>query len=672
MDFEQTLDGLREELFSIVRPDKRDDISWSWLATAACRIIGEHSTGVSRTILLTELERQWHALSSSDVQHTEVQRTVGPFYHRAGNPPSTTVFGLKVDNMRTITGTQIWLWTVSGAPSPSSGNATAGGAGGVRKRNTTDMQIDFFVHQRYYAVVCGAEFEGFFSETRTLLATSLWMSDRGGARDGQPLHTLLPTTTLAFVLRIKDDPGISDAMRRHTDEALLQDVFGVAFNGRRFVHCGAPVFNADQVWCKITTIHPAAQTTRDDRSGMCQELECVYEQHGLSAPVVATIAFWDSDTAAVRLFKTDDYIGLLCPSVRKRNDDGVPISLDYGPQTIAFVMGHVQQQPSTCLTQTDIVRNDLGYFDYGRYAHRLRIGQLRGDMSNVTLLANVLLVSENTPAADPDCEGAAIDRCAVRIVDGTDTCDVTLWGSDLGRQAARIRPGQLVLLQKLETESGPRGLLVSGGAAINTAMVNVSTMPGVLASSALRRYTFLAQLPAQGCRYIKACVTKVQPAAANTNTNTNTNVNDGLCDPRDRTGATTLQHSACGRAVVVLGETALANRLDGPVDTYLFACPGCGRAQLPAAEVESAFSVCSDLDDGTAMRCALVDANAALIIMRITPAQFLELPSRREQLSALAGPLGKEIVASVSLLDKNILRIDAACPAEDVGMPSIG
>ncbi|KAJ2866260.1 hypothetical protein FB639_005036, partial [Coemansia asiatica] len=71
MDFEQTLDGLREELFSIVRPDKRDDISWSWLATAACRIIGEHSTGVSRTILLTELERQWHALSSSDVQHTE-------------------------------------------------------------------------------------------------------------------------------------------------------------------------------------------------------------------------------------------------------------------------------------------------------------------------------------------------------------------------------------------------------------------------------------------------------------------------------------------------------------------------------------------------------------------------------------------------------------------------
>ncbi|KAJ1827685.1 hypothetical protein LPJ56_001533 [Coemansia sp. RSA 2599] len=665
MDFEQTLGSLREDLYSIVRPGRRDDISWNWLATAACRVIGEHSTGVSRAILLTELESQWHALSSSEVLQTEVQRTVGPFFNRTGKPPSTTVFGLKVDNMRTIQGTQIWLWTVSGAPDPRSARPPKAGASAGRKRNTADMQTDFFVHQRYYPLIGGAEFQGFFSKTRTLLATALLMSDRGGAADGQPIHTLLPTTALAFVLRIKDDPGISDAMRKHTDEALLHDVFGVAFNGRRFVHSGMPVFDADQVWCKITQIHPAAQTTRDGRSGVCQEMECVYEQHGQQAPAVATIAFWDNDTAAVRLFKADDYIGLLCPVVCERDGGGLPIRLDYGPQTIAFVMGHVQQQPSTCLTQTDIVRNDLGYFDYGRYAHRLRIDQLRGDMSNVTLLANVLLVSENKPVADPDAEGAAIDRCAVRLVDSTDTCDVTLWGSDLGRQAARIRPGQLVLIHNLETEAGDGGLLITGGPAINTSIFNISTMPGVLTSSALRTYSFLAELPAQGCRYIKACATAVRPAAS-----------AGLSDPRDRTNATTLLHSACGRPVVLSG-SAETKRLDNPVDTYLFDCLGCGRAQLPTAEVEPAFCMCVDVDDGTASRCAQVDAAAAPRIMRITPAQFLELPSRREQLAALASVLGREFVASVSLFASELedsaatLRIDAACPAADVGVPSV-
>ncbi|KAJ2590978.1 hypothetical protein H4R99_006917 [Coemansia sp. RSA 1722] len=658
MDFEQTLDSLRDELHSIVRAERRDDISWNWLATAACGIIGEHSTGVSRAILMTELESQWHALSSSEVLNAEVHRTVGYFYSRVGNPPSTAVFELKIDGMRTIAGTQIWLWTVSGAPEPG---GIAAAAGTARKRNTGDMQIDFFAHQRYYPLIGGAEFQDFFSQTRTLLATALWKSDRGGGSDGQPMYTLLPTTALAFVLRVKDDPGLSDAMRKHTDEALLRDVFGVAFDGRRFEACGAPVFNADQVWCKIAQIHPPTTTTRDGRSGVCQELECVYEQHAQAGAV--TVAFWDNDTAVARLFKTDDYIGLLCPVVHTRGDGGLATSLEYGPQTIAFAMGHVQQLPGTCMTQTDIVRNDLGYFDYSRYAHRLRIGQLRSDMSNVTLLATVQLVSENKPVADPDCEGATIDRCAVRLVDASAaTCDVTLWGGDLGRQAARIRPGQLVLLRNLETEAGDGGLLISGGAAISTTLFNVSMMAGILTSSALRRYTFLADLPRQGCRYIKACVTGVRHAMTN----------GGLCDPRDHANATTLHHNVCGRAVVLSEDAAATAQLDGPVDSYMFDCPGCCRAQLPTAEVEPAFSVCTDVDDGTASRCMAVDAAAAPAIMRMTPTQFLELPSRREQLSALAGALGREIVASVTAIEPNLLRIDAAAPAEDVGVPSMG
>ncbi|KAJ1903681.1 hypothetical protein LPJ81_002929 [Coemansia sp. IMI 209127] len=53
--------------------------------------MGEHSSGLSRTVLLTELEAKWHREASGEVLHTEAQRTVGPFYHRESKPSPETI-----------------------------------------------------------------------------------------------------------------------------------------------------------------------------------------------------------------------------------------------------------------------------------------------------------------------------------------------------------------------------------------------------------------------------------------------------------------------------------------------------------------------------------------------------------------------------------------------------
>ncbi|KAJ2776507.1 hypothetical protein GGI15_004823, partial [Coemansia interrupta] len=274
MDIQQTIDELRAELAQTVQAASRDEISWGWVAKAVAKILHDHSTGVSRTVLLTELESQWYAEASSDLYQPGVVRTVGPFFHNAGStaPPESTVFGLKINNTWKLEHTDFWIWQVSGAPDPENAGNSAAGARDIKKRNTADKQADFFVHQRYYPMLSAREFEGFFSNMRTMLATRLSIADRGGGISGFPVRTLLPTTSLAFVLRLKDDQNLNVSLRRHTDEALMRDVFGVEYNDTRFRKCGPPAFQVDQIWCKVEAIHMPQMRLHDGRKVHVQEV----------------------------------------------------------------------------------------------------------------------------------------------------------------------------------------------------------------------------------------------------------------------------------------------------------------------------------------------------------------------------------------------------------------
>ncbi|KAJ1899318.1 hypothetical protein LPJ66_002190 [Kickxella alabastrina] len=668
MNFEQTLSSLREELSNTVQASDCSEIPWSWIATFSSRTLAEHSTGLSRAVLLAELEAQWHRFSSSEAMHTGVHRSLGILFSRHGNPPLTTCYCLKIDDMRTIDNTNIWLWELSGAPDPLDAGISGNGLKGLKKRNTADTRVGAIIHWRYYPMIEGAEFAGFFGRNRTLMVTTLVLADRGNGFEDQPVHTLLPTTALAFVIRIKDDLNLPSMLLHHTDEHLLHDIFGVAYSNGRFFQSGAPVFNADQVWCKIGEICQSKRVVRNGKQVLHREMYCLFEHMEQSAGAAAAtikINFWDEDAATVDLYNTGDYIGLLCPIVRASSKAKLPTDVDYGTQTIAFIMKEILNQPSTYLSQTRVSRNELGYFDYSRYAHRVQIGRLCPEIISLSLLAQVVAVSNNMPLAD---DGEASYRYAIRIMDGSGRCDVTLWG-ELGRQASRLLPGQLVLMDKLDTEderSKDGSVIISSGADIGSSIINVSTLDGILHSSSLRKYTHLANIPSTGNCYAKGCVVEV------------TSAGDYLRDPRDRLSATCLIHTACQQRVVCPNRPALATLLENPTDFFAFDCPGCCLENLPAHEVESVFSLRVSIDDGTDVCAAQVTPTAAYRIMRISSQQLLELPSRQEQMDALANPLGKEIVASISSLNSSltvdgdsVLRIDAACPAEDIGIVSV-
>ncbi|KAJ2738945.1 hypothetical protein H4R23_000799 [Coemansia sp. Cherry 401B] len=655
MEFDETVAALRTELAACTRASSADDIPWNWVATAMARLLSEHGSGVSRTVLLSELEIQWYQLSMGEVLQIETLRTVAPFFNRSVKPPPATVFGLRIDGMQTISGTGIWLWRVSGAPEPLDAGGTKGSEG-FRRKQSADMQVDAFVHQRYYPMIEANEFGGFFGRMRTLLATNLWMADRGGGAGGQPVHTLLPTTMLAFELRIRDDPNLPESLRAHTDEPLLHNVFGVRYAGGRFVRSGDPVFNADQLWCKVEFISEPATKWRNQQLVSYRFIEGVLEHE--DPPAMVTINLWGEDVAIARLFKSGYYIGLLCPVVKPRTP-GATVVAEYGDLTITFVTCSIRRQSEPAASQFSIAQNESGFLDYRRYAHRVQLCQCRKDMINLTLVARIVAVSDNLPYTDSD---GTLDRYAVRIDDGSAVCDMTLWG-ELGRQAAGMLPGQLVLLFSLDTSEENGDVVLNGSVETGTQIYNISEMTSIPMSSALRSYSFLAALPPAANRYARVCIVAVEP------------VGEHIRDVRDRLAATALVHTACRRNVLRRDRPQFNGILEGPTDGFDFSCPSCSIDSLPNEDVTPVFAIRARIDDGTASLVVQVTPAAAADILRVSPSQLLELPDRREQQGVLTRPRGREVVVSITTFSESLsiereVRIDAVCESGDVGMPS--
>ncbi|KAJ2856921.1 hypothetical protein GGI22_003657 [Coemansia erecta] len=664
MDFQSIVSSLRKELSTCAGVSDASEIPWCWLAINATRIMGEHSSGLSRTVLLTELEAKWHREASGEVIHTEAQRTVGPFYHRGSKPSPETMFILKIDGMWSIPGSRIWFWKLSGAPDPADASGPiAAGCRPLKARKTADKQLDAFVHQRYYPMIEAMEFAGFFSCKRTLHATGLSVADRGGGVNGKPNQTILPTTSLAFELRIKETLGLSKELQPFTDEPLLEKIFGVRYSEGVFSSCASPAFNADQMWCRVDYISAPMSQYRDSRLVRHQQIQCTAEHE--DPPTAVNINLWNKDVAIARLFKQGYYIGLLCPIIRSRLSEK-PIEVEYGSQTITFIMCTTTNPTAAILpSQLSIAYNHLGNLDYRRYAHRVYLDRCRTNMINLAVLVRVVAVSENMPYRD----GSDIqDRYALRVEDEKGTRDMTLWGP-VGRQASRLLPGQLILLDDLETHEEGGDVILNGSVDIDTALYNISAMTGILTSATLCKYTALAQLPEAANRYCKARVVAATSAGGY------------IRDARDRLSATSLVHSTC-QGPAVLSDAAGdgssstgSKQLENPVDFYSFDCPSCDVANIGAGAVESVFVLEMGIDDGTSSVCARAAPSAANEIIGISPAQFLQLPNASEQQSALAKPVGQEYVLSLTsyrepLSPETSLRIDAARPSADIGVLS--
>ncbi|KAJ1661861.1 hypothetical protein GGF38_003450, partial [Coemansia sp. RSA 25] len=512
-------------------------------------------------------------------------------------------------------------------------------------------QMAAFVHQRFYAMIESAEFEGFFAAGRAVFLAGLRCTQAGGgvlsglgeAKEGGA-RRLLPTTDAMSVLLPTTDAVF--VLRADRDARLLRAFFGVVVvdASRCTAQTAAPEFDAGQVWGVVD----AVRLPCSDRP------HCAVVEITTNAAQTVAVEFRGSASSLARAFHRGDCLGLVCASSSAgAGGGGGAATVAYGAQTLAFVLAAA----AAAATQ--------------QRTHDVAPG------SHVTsLLARVVAVSPNMPAAG---EGQQQPRRALRVADCTAAAaaaaaappsallrDVTAWGA-LAERAGRLRAGQTVLLRDFEEHAEADGAVVLNGSRdVGSDIYDVSALPAVPASATLRRLQPLRrafqqqqQAPSSSSSsssspasiYARAAVVRVDP------------LHCALRDARDLAGATKLVHARCGRRVQVR-----AGGSGGGGGG--FECAMCARA---VGDTASAFALAVALDDGTAVVHARVAPLVAATMLAMSPDHFLRLPTRAAQLAALAKPLGQAFVACITSFaaanDSTLLmmRIDAACPADDVG-----
>ncbi|KAJ2735890.1 hypothetical protein IW152_001188 [Coemansia sp. BCRC 34962] len=589
MGFEQTLNELQAELATCIQSDK-ESIPWSWLATAVSLILSDHSSGVSRPVVLAELEYAWHRYSSSEEQDSAVQRTLGGFFLRGNTVPGpAALFELRIIALEQLAHTSIWMWRLSGSDSAPKGMKPP--------RSSSTKQMSAFVHQRFYPMIESAEFEGFFAGKRALYLTGLC-----GTVSEEELK-LLPTTAAVFVLELE------------RDARLMGDFFGVEIIDDQAVLTKDPAFDAGQVWGVVDTV---IQSSEEYAVPHCAIVEINVHPQGGGQPRLMAVEFRGGDTSLANALHRGDYLGLMC-AIAENSD-----TLSYGAQTLAFVLPSTAKA-AECQTT-------------GLHSPRVWLAQVRPDTSQLTLLVQVVAVSANMPA-----DGEPYRR-ALRVCDSTGTRDATVWGA-LALRVARLRAGQTVLMRKFNAHEEQGTVMLNGSLDIGSGIDNVSSFPSVPHSAALRPIETLDRIgSAPSSSYARVSVTRTEPLLSE------------LRDSRDLAAATKLVHALCGRRVT--------RDSDGLV---------CEKCAGPATDTKSVFALAVDLDDGTAVARARVAAHVAATMLATTPEHFLKLPSKAQQLAALAKPLGQAFVVCLTAFTlpdntrDTLLRIDAVCSAADVG-----
>ncbi|KAJ2031541.1 hypothetical protein IWW57_000664 [Coemansia sp. S610] len=456
MGFEQTLNELQAELATCIQSDNKESIPWSWLATTVSMILSDHSSGVSRPVVLAELEYAWHRYSSSEEQDSAVQRTLGGFFHRNNTAPGlAALFELRIAALEQLAHTSIWMWRLSGSDSAPKGMKPP--------RHSSTKQMSAFVHQRFYPMIESAEFEGFFSDKRVLYLTGL----RGTA--SEEVLKLLPTTAAVFVLEVE------------RDARLLGEFFGAEVVDGQPVLTKDPAFDAGQVWGVVDTV---IQSGEEPTLSHCAMVEINVHPLGGGQPRLMAVEFRGADASLANAFHRGDYLGLVC-AVTENSD-----TLSYGPQTLAFVLPSTAKVPEALAT--------------GLRSPRVWLSQVLPDTSQLTLLVRVVAVSANMPA-----DGEPFRR-ALRVCDGTATRDATVWGT-LALRVAGLRAGQTVLMRKFNAHEEQGTVMLNGSLDIGSGIDNVSSFPSVPHSAALRPIETLDGIRGPASSYARVSVTRVEP-----------------------------------------------------------------------------------------------------------------------------------------------------------------
>ena len=167
--------------------------------------------------------------------------------------------------------------------------------------------------------------------------------------------------------------------------------------------------------------------------------------------IQAKLNFWDEHLIMTNLFEAGD--SLYIKRCFFTPDDHESFVLEYGPETTIFCLPLACKEemlPSQKdgLKLLHMPRDNKGMLDCSMYPERLRISEIKQNMTNITLAGCVLLIGVRKLV-----QGKGVDMVTyqIQVQDDTGTCTVTV--TEVYKYATILYCGQFVLIKNLHVSS---------------------------------------------------------------------------------------------------------------------------------------------------------------------------------------------------------------------------
>ena len=317
---------------------------WNWLCVKLLSILAKYPSGVSRAIILAEIQQSWSQFHQSRGSQQQRELTVSGIC-QSRQVGRQSVLEAVVDNVQTVEGTHTKI--------------------AVLRDDGYNQTLDMYLHQKLYEQPL-AQRKLKFTGCRLLQGTR---NER---------ICLLPTENVAIIADSDHEFPPNLCNLQELDEqvgGLGQPSYGPS------VRLEVADLGQEE------TVHLANGETAVKRNVTVWDSDCVH----------ASLVLWDDHVTMANLFKAGDTLAFLQPFVVPSPVERY--TLEYGPASLIHCLSGEQEwevvpsQVNTQCTPISVSRDSQGVLDFLAYPERIFIADHRVNMSHVTVFCWITEVS---------------------------------------------------------------------------------------------------------------------------------------------------------------------------------------------------------------------------------------------------------------------------------------
>lgn len=401
---------LQERLRHSTKPDERI-VPWVWVASKLADVLSEFPSGVTKSVIMSELELHWNLRRSLNSTSTSSKFAgLASIWSQSASSKEGIMMEATVKDFKQLPDTKNILLTICDLQMQESTGEILG------------PSFQMFLHHKFH------EFTTESCELRELLSNRGIRFSLDGISEFGNRQRVMPTENMVFLL---DETSPAD---RSFISNTFQD--SLPFSEQSYL------INRRDIYLLLEVVIVDVAVKVRNELGECDSVcKSVYLRH-LSSGKQAILELWNDKKIIGDMIMRGDVIALWRPHISSCQSDEV--RFQYGLDTFIFL---VLRQKTGGDGENAASADEQDRLTLSTEPPNISNIRLRLDSDiGFHLFGIVSRILPNAPLSYGN--GHISDRYGLRLSNGIHTVDVTLW-DEVGRSCRHLVEGDIILVQNL-------------------------------------------------------------------------------------------------------------------------------------------------------------------------------------------------------------------------------